>query len=464
MEDLLLKLVRRGVEKLGAEFVDVRFQRTNGIGINVVDGVTRQVAGAFNTGFGIRAFKEGAWGFSASTDIRESFVEEALKSAVKTAKKASETAKERFKLADLKGAEGVSGPPVKVSPRDIPMSDKVKFVLDLSSEATSFSSKIVNTNAFLAETAGYIMIANSFGTLVKKEVSRVRAGATVYASEDGLRQRGFDDVGGTGGYEIVQTENARMLGKTAAEKAVRLLSAKPAPSGKYTVVLDPRLVGVFVHEALGHACEADEVLSGASVVEGKIGDRMGNSIVTVVDDPTIEGLYGSSMHDDEGTSTHRRVLIQNGILKEYLHSVETASRMRLQPNGAARTEGFMSTPIVRMSNTYLAAGDFDADDVFDGIKHGIYACGNEYGYVLPANGQFTFKCEYGHLIENGEPKQLIRDVALSGLVLEALLNVEAVADDLVFRSGICGKSGQSAPVSTGGPHIRVAKIVVGGLR
>jgi TldD protein len=286
----------------------------------------------------------------------------------------------------------------------------------------------------------------------------------VYASEDGLRQRGFDVVGGTGGYEIVQSEAAHMLGKTAAEKAVKLLSAKPAPSGKFTVVLDPKLVGVFIHEALGHACEADKVLAGASVVEGKIGDSMGNSCVTVVDDPTIKGLFGSFTYDDEGIATRRRVLVQNGVLKEYLHSVETASRMNLEPNGAARAEGFMSTPIVRMSNTYLTAGKCKVNDVFEGIKHGIYACGSQYGYVLPANGQFTFKCEYGHLIENGEPKQLVRDVALSGLVLEALKNVEAVADDLVFEPGTCGKSGQSAPITTGGPHTRVAKIVVGGMR
>jgi TldD protein len=286
----------------------------------------------------------------------------------------------------------------------------------------------------------------------------------VYASEGGLRLRGSEIVGGTGGYEIVQSETAHSLGKTAAEKAVKLLRAKPAPSGKFTAVLDPKLVGVFVHEALGHACEADSVLAGTSLVEGKIGSKIGHSSVTILDDPTIPGLYGSFSYDDEGTVSRRRVLVQNGVLKEYLHSIETASRMNVEPNGAARTEGIMSTPIVRMSNTYLSAGDCNVDEVFDGLENGIYAIGSEYGYVIPSSGQFTFKCEYAQVVKNGEPGELVRDVALSGLITETLKNVEAIADDVGFEPGSCGKSGQSVPISTGGPHMRVAKIVVGGMR
>jgi TldD protein len=464
MEDLMLKLAEKGVEKLGAEFVEIRFQKIKGTSILVVDGVTKEVAGAVNTGFGIRAFKGGAWGFSAATSYKESLVEAVLESAVKMAKKASETTKERFKLADLRGIKGASEVPMKVNPLDVPISDKVNYVLDLNKQATSFNAKVVNTNTFLGETAGHATISNSFGTHVRKKVSRVRAGATVYASEGGLRQRGSEIVGGSGGYEIVQSEAAHTLGKTAAEKAVKLLGAKPAPSGKFTAVLDPKLVGVFVHEAFGHACEADKVLAGTSLVEGKIGSKVGHSSVTILDDPTISGLYGSFSYDDEGTISRRRVLVQNGVLKEYLHSLETASRMNVEPNGAARTEDFMSTPLVRMSNTYVSAGGCKVEEVFDSLRNGIYAIGSEYGYVIPASGQFTFKCEYAHLIKNGEPREIVRDVALSGLMTEALKNVEAVANDVEFEPGICGKSGQSVPISTGGPHMRVTKIVVGGTR
>lgn len=464
MDDLISKCVERGVGKLGAEFVEARFERTKGTGILVVDGVTREVAGALNAGLGVRAFLAGAWGFSATTVLRESLVEDTVKSAVKIAKKASETTKERFKLRTIAGTEGVSDVIVKIKPRDIPMTDKVRFVLELNKQATSFSPKVVNANSFLGETIGHVTIINSFGTHVKKEISRMRAGTSVYVADNGVRERGSEVVGGTGGYEIVQSEAAHLLGQTAAERAVKLLDAEPAPSGKFTVIMDPRLVGVFIHEAFGHACEADKILAGSSIAEGKIGNKMGNESVTAIDDPTIEGLYGSFKYDDEGILTHPRVLIEKGVLKSYLHSIETASRMNAETNGAARAQDYSSTPIIRMSNTYIAAGDCKPDEVFEGVKHGIYAVGSEYGYVIPANGQFTFKCEYAHLVEDGEPKGLVRDAALSGLILEALNNVEAIGKDVSFEPGVCGKSGQSVPVSTGGPHIRVANVVIGGMR
>lgn len=464
MEDLISKLVEKGVGKLGAEFVEVRYERTKGNGAMVVDGVTREVAGALNVGLGVRAFIGGAWGFSATTAPRESLVEDTVRSAIKIAKKASEITKERFKLKAGPTVEGVSRVPVKIKPEDISFAEKLKFVLELNRQATSFSPKVVNANSFMGETTGQITIINSYGTHVRKEISRMRAGASVYVADDGIRERGSEVVGGTGGYEVVQSEAAHVLGETAAERAVKLLDAKPAPSGKFTVVMDPRLVGVFIHEAFGHACEADKVLAGSSIVEGRIGNKMGNESVTAIDDPTIKGLYGSFDYDDEGTPTHPRVLIEKGVLKGYLHSIETASRMSAETNGAARAQDYASTPIVRMSNTYIAPGDCKPEEVFEGVKHGIYAVGSEYGYVTPANGQFTFKCEYAHQIENGEPKELIRDAALSGLILEALNNVEAIGQDLGFEPGVCGKSGQSVPVSTGGPHVRVADVVIGGMR
>jgi TldD protein len=464
MEDLILKLVERGVAKLGAEFVEARYERTKGTGVMVADGVTREVAGSLNVGLGVRAFIGGAWGFSATTVLRDSLIEDTVRSATKIARKASETAKEKFKLSPGAATEGMSEVLIKIKPEDISLAEKLRFILELNRQARSFSSKVVNANSFMGETTGQITIMNSFGTHVTKQISRMRAGASVYVADNGVRERGSEVVGGTGGYEVIQSEAAHALGEVAAQRAVKLLAAKPAPSGKFTVVMDSRLVGVFIHEAFGHACEADKVLAGSSIVEGRIGSKMGKESVTAIDDPTIKGLYGSFDYDDEGTPTHPRVLIERGVLKEYLHSIETASRMNQETNGAARAQDYASTPIVRMSNTYVVPGDLKPEEIFEGVRRGIYAVGSEYGYVIPSNGQFTFKCEYAHIIENGEPKELIRDAALSGLILESLNNVEAVGKDLAFEPGVCGKSGQSVPVSTGGPHVRVANVVVGGMR
>jgi TldD protein len=464
MEDLIQKLVENGVGKAGAEFVEARYERTKGTIIYVVDGVTREVGRSINAGIGVRAFKGGAWGFSATTVLRDPIIEETIESAVRMAKRASEKTKEKFKLRDMPSSECESSVPSKVDPQGISLSEKVKYVIGLDRQAASFSPKVVNVNCSMGETLGQITIINSLGAHIRKQVSRVRAGATVYVAEDGVRERGFEGVGGTGGYEIVQSDAANSLGLTAAERAIKLLDAKPAPSGKFTVVMDPRLVGVFIHEAFGHACEADRVIAGASVIEGKIGEKMGNESVTVVDDPSIQGLYGTFSFDDEGIPAHPRILVEKGVLKEYLHSIETASRLNAKPNGAARAQDFMSTPIVRMSNTYILKGECKLDEVFEGVKHGIYAVGSEYGYVVPASGQFTFKCDYAYKVENGEPRELVRDAALSGLILESLSNVDAVGNDVSFEPGVCGKGGQTVPVTTGGPHVCIGNIVVGGMR
>ncbi|WXG43507.1 MAG: TldD/PmbA family protein [Promethearchaeati archaeon SRVP18_Atabeyarchaeia-1] len=464
IEDVILRLIGQELGRIGVQFMEVRYERTTGTGITIVDGVTREVGRSINAGIGVRAFSDGAWGFSATTVLKEPAIKDTIESAAKIAKRASKATKEKFELKEVSATEGESRVPVKVDPRDVSVQDKVRFVMDLDRQATAFSPKVVNVNCFMGETLGQITIINSFGTHVKKEVSRVRAGASVYVAEDGVRERSFEGVGGTGGYEILQSEEASMLGEAAAKRAVKLLDAKPAPSGKFTVVMDPRLVGVFIHEAFGHACEADKVIAGASIIEGRIGDKMGSESITVVDDPSIRGLYGSFSNDDEGIPAHPRVLVERGVMKGYLHSVETASRLNAEPNGAARAQDFMSTPIVRMSNTYIAKGDCKVDEVFEGVKYGIYALGSEYGYVIPASGQFTFKCDYAHIIKDGEPRGLIRDAALSGLILEALNNVEVVGNDLSFEPGVCGKAGQSVPVTTGGPHVRVANVVVGGVK
>jgi TldD protein len=464
MEDLIQKLVQEAVGKLGAEFVEARCEKTRGTGIYVVDGVTREVARSINSGLGVRAFKDGAWGFSATTLVKRRIIEETVASAVRIAKKASETSKEKFRLGDIPISEGTSEVPVRLDPRDVSISEKAKFVLEQDRQASSFSPNVANVNCFMGETQGYVTVINSSGTHLRKQVSRVRAGASVYVAESGIRERSFEGVGGTGGYEILQSEAANRIGITAAERAVRLLTAKSAPSGKFTVIMDPRLVGVFVHEAFGHACEADKVIAGASILEGRVGEKMGKESVTVIDDPSIGGLYGSYSFDDEGLPAHQRKLVENGMLRGYLHSIETASRLNAEPNGAARAQDFMTTPVVRMSNTYIAKGEFKLDEVFEGVKHGLYAVGSEYGYVIPASGQFTFKCDYAHIVENGELHGLVRDASLSGLIVDALNSVEAVGNDVSFEPGVCGKAGQTVPITTGGPHVRVSDIVVGGMR
>jgi TldD protein len=229
-----------------------------------------------------------------------------------------------------------------------------------------------------------------------------------------------------------------------------------------TAIVDPDMTGVLVHEAFGHASEADLVLAGESILDGRMGEKLGADDVTIFDDPNMEGAFGSFPYDDEGVRGGRKVLMEDGVLTAFIHSRETAGRMGLEPNGAARSQDHSSRPLVRMSNTCMEAGDMSHEELFEGVKEGIYLKGTRGGEVDPAKGTFQFGAQEAFLVEDGEVTRPLRDVALMGSILETLLNVDGIGKDFCLASpGFCGK-GQTVPVCDGGPHVRFLDAVVGG--
>ena len=227
----------------------------------------------------------------------------------------------------------------------------------------------------------------------------------------------------------------------------------------FTVVLDPEMTGVLSHEAVGHACEADAVIDRESILRGKIGKRIGNNFVTIYDDPTAKN-FGTYKFDDEGVEAKKTVLVERGILRGYINSRSTAKELGHTPNGHARAEDFESAPVVRMSNTYFMPGKASKEDVMD-IRDGIYLKGMKGGSVDIFSGGFMFAAELAYEIKNGEIGKMIRDTGISGNILETLHNIELVGKDFGTSPGFCGKAGQHAPVSDGGPHIRVKKVRIG---
>jgi TldD protein len=221
---------------------------------------------------------------------------------------------------------------------------------------------------------------------------------------------------------------------------------------------------VLAHEAFGHACEADAILAGASVLDDKVGKKVACDDVTLVDDPTVKNTFGYFAIDWEGVKARKHVLIENGVLKGFLHNLESSSRMGVEPNGASRAQVYNYPPIIRMSNTYIGPGDRSKEELISELKHGILFEGMQYGYVEPAKGQFMFKGSEAYEIKNGEVGQRYRDASLSGVILEVLTKVEALADDFeLVDPGYCGKSAQSARTTDGGPHMRIGDLVVAGL-
>jgi TldD protein len=252
------------------------------------------------------------------------------------------------------------------------------------------------------------------------------------------------------------------MGALVGKRAVALLGAEKPPSGQLDIVMDPSLVGLFIHEAFGHAMEADAIQGNMSVLKDKIGREVGVPEITVIDDPTIEGLRGYYPYDSEGTRTRRRVMVEDGVQKEFYHSLETAARMCVEPNGAARAMDYNWKPIVRMGNTFIDSGDMSLEELCQEVGDGVYLKKSGGGYVNPSIGQFFFSTQEGQVIKGGELGPLTQNVAMSGMTLEVLANVMGVGKESKMRSGSCGKGSQTAPVGMGGPNMAVKGVVVGG--
>ncbi|MHA1349715.1 MAG: TldD/PmbA family protein, partial [Promethearchaeota archaeon] len=340
--------------------------------------------------------------------------------------------------------------------------------------AASSSKLVTNTRTIYMDGVSNYIFINSFGSKIKQKLSYLRLLNMVYSRKAGITQRSINSVGGLGGFEIVSTEKAENLSEKTARESIKLLDAKSPIGGQFTIIADPKLAGTLIHEALGHACEADLVLSKESILKEKLGKEIALPDITVIDDPSMgQGktlglpyeLFGSYFIDDEGIPSQKTVIIENGVLKNYLHNLETSSRMNLPPNGHGRASSSSAKPQVRMGFTYIEPKDWNIEELIQDTKNGILCKDFLYGYTNPTTGNFQFKCKFSYKIENGEKKELMRDVALSGMILEVLRKVSAIGDKKSFSysDGICGKGGQSVRVCDGGPYIRVDDITVGGL-
>jgi TldD protein len=267
------------------------------------------------------------------------------------------------------------------------------------------------------------------------------------------------------GFEFTSKVDLNEQGKDAVKRSIDLLNGKPTPKGKQTIIMDPSAVGVFIHEAFGHANEADSVSQRRSFLYGLIGQKIASDNVTLYCDPTIHGEVGSYPYDSEGTPGRYTVLVERGIFKSYMHSRETAAFFRTEPTGNARAQDFSLPPIVRMNNLCLKPGSWKLDEIITDTKHGILIEGSRGGMEDPERGGFQFSAQNCYLIENGEIVSPLKDVSISGMTIEALKSIDAVADNFYLHPGHCGKGEpgvmQSVVVTDGGPHIRVNNILVG---
>ncbi len=436
------------------EFHDLRVIRGKGTRIVLDNGELDEISESFFEGAAIRALAGGSWGFvqTDSLDDLPGDLERARRAARRIA------GDERLDLAPSIPGKSAKVP-VKKDPASLSLEEKVDLRREI--EKAAKVEGVGSTQAVYNELLLKTDYSSSDGRDLEAEATRVGFYVTAVASRSGLYQAGMESRAGACGLELFEDVDAVGLARRAGETAVALLDAKAPRGGAYPVVVDQELGGVFVHEAVGHAAEADIVLEGGSILEGKIGERIGSELVTVKDDPSLP-LYGFYPFDDEGSATEETVLVDDGVLTSYLHSRETAARLGGVPRNA-RAQG-NSRPVVRMSNTYIPPGrdGWSLPEILEEMKDGVYLLGSRGGQVSTAEGIFQFNAKRGYLVRGGEMTSLLRDVSLSGHILEILERVTAVGDDLSFNSGRCGKSGQLVPVSDGSPHLLIEEAAVGG--
>ena len=471
-EKLITELHRLAKDKV--EYWDIRAEANIGTNLDLTDQRSKEISTYQINECGIRAFNNGGWGFYVLKDLKRESIKKGFQKAVKLANLSESLTKNKFKLMDHDPLICNFRSSRKKNLDNIDIEDKLKLVMNHEKTASNYSPKIKNTHTLYMDGHTQSLFLNSFDSNITQDLSFLRLFCLVYAKKNSVIQRSVNSVAGIGGYEITETDKAINLSRKTAKEAEDLLNAKSPVGGKFTIITDSKLTGTMIHEAFGHACEADLVLNNESILEGKIGEKVASENINIVDNPTMgKGkqfklpyeLFGCYFVDDEGIPSQKTTIIKNGILKNYLHNLETSSRMNVEPNGHGRASFSASRPQVRMGYTFLESGDWDIEEMIEDTKNGILCEDFQYGYTDPPTGNFQFKCKFSHKIINGERKEMMRDVALSGMILEVLNKISAVGNKQTFHysDGMCGKGGQRVRVCDGGPYIRIENVTVGGL-
>jgi TldD protein len=339
------------------------------------------------------------------------------------------------------------------------MQEKIASALAMDKAALGFDSRIKSCTISYLDVTGTSTFVNSDGTCIEQDKMYVWSRILASAREGSVFASAREETGSTSGYEIFDSETPEKIGTMVAKRTVDQLKAKTPKGGAFPAVIGPNVVGVFIHEAMGHLAEADLMLSG-SILFDKLKKPIASDVVTVFDDGTVEGAFGSFKYDDEGVRTQKTTLIENGVLTGLMHSRETAQKLNMEPTGNARAEDFRVEPIIRMRNTYLAAGDNSFEELLEGVKFGYYLKSFRGGQAN-LDGTFQVGIQEAYEIVDGQIGEPVRSASISGNTLETLGRVDAIGKDFALWPGRCGK-GQTAFICDGGPHIMVGEVTIGG--
>ena len=442
----------------GGDFAEIFWEEKISNSIYLENRKIEENSVGFDKGVGIRVIMGESSGYAYTDDLTDKAIINTAKIARSIAKNGNIKSPQTLHIQ--KSNLNFS---IKLMPDVAPVEEKIQLVRKANEAAYNYAKEVTQVVVSYKDYKQTVCIANSEGQLVEDERIYTYLMVQTIATKDRITQTGTAGRGGFCGMELYIKYPPELIGKESAEKAVKMLSAKPAKAGTMCVVISAGNGGVLFHEACGHGLEADHIQKSGSVYAGKIGTKVASECITLIDDGTMPGRQGSFRFDDEGTEAKKNVLIENGILKNYMYDYITAKHDKTLPTGNGRRQSYQYIPIPRMTNTYIEKGKYTPDEIIHSIECGLLVKSLGGGMVNVVSGDFVFSVTEGYMIEKGKITYPVRGANLIGNGPKILQMIDMVGNDLTMDDGIgiCGK-GQLVPVSCGQPTLRIPQITVGG--
>jgi TldD protein len=459
IEEAVVARVLGEALKTGGDFAEVFAEDKRSSSALLDDGRVEELSSGRDRGAGIRVVVGDTTGFAHTADLSEA----GLRSAAEAAAAAAKGGGGGTRTVALSRQATTNPSVVELQPGDVPKARKVELLRRADEAGRGRHGSVTQVSARYGDSRRRILVANSDGLLADDEQVRTLFTVGVVASGDTGMQTGRKSIGHTIGFELFDRYDVAELAQEAADRAVTKLAARPAPSGEMPVVIGKGGGGVLFHEACGHGLEADLVAKSASVFKGRTGELVASPLVTLIDDGTMGGEWGAFGIDDEGSPAQRNVLIQDGVLTDYMWDFLRARKEGRARSGNGRRQSYQHLPMVRMTNTFLVNGEQTPEEIIAGTSHGVFVADLGGGQVNTATGDFVFGMTEAYLIEDGEITEPIREGNLIGNGPKVLQDIDALANDFAMGSpGTCGKDGQGVPVGDGVPTLRVTRLTVGG--
>jgi len=443
--------------KRGGDFADIYMEETVNTSIVCEEDRIEKVISGRDRGLGLRVIFNFKTAYAYTNDLTEKGLL-TLADTVSMAVKDGRT-KEDISLLKKEISQGFA---IKIPPSDTDLLKKVELVKRGNSFARGFDRRIHQVKVVYGDGSRQMAVINSLGQWVEEKKTGILFLVQAVAAEGDVIQTGYEPIGGAMGLEIFEENPPERVAEAATKRAILMLRTRKALGGKMPVVLSSKSGGTMIHEAIGHGLEADLAQQGLSVYSGKIGETVASPLITVIDDSTIPYKRGSFFFDEEGTPGQKTILVENGVLKNYMCDRLAAMKDGTTSTGNGRRESYHHRPIPRMTNTLIAPGKSNPEDIIRSLEKGLFVEKMGGGQVNTVNGDFVFEVTEGYLIEKGRVGEPVRGATLTGNGPEVLKNIDMLGSDLGFGIGTCGKDAQGVPVADAQPTLRIPEIVVGG--